>query len=527
MQWLFDDCVLDLDRRELWRATQTVATAPQVFDLLVYLANNRERVVSKDDLIETIWAGRIVSESTLASHINAVRKAVGDSGQRQRVIRTVARKGFRFVADLREAGPAENIELLVAEPALSVESDSSTPALPCRPSIAVLPFVNLSGDPEQEYLADGVVEDIIAALSQYRWLFVVARNSSFTYKSRVVAMKQVGRELGVRYVLEGSWRKAGNRVRITGQLVDATTGALHWAGRFEGVLDDIFELQDQITESVVGAIAPQLERAEIERARRKPTGSLDAYDYYLRGMVKLHQGSHEAIDQALPNFHKAIDIDPDFSSAYAMAAWCYCWRKVNGWMTDRPREIAEGIRLAQRAVELGKDDAIALTRSGHALGHLSGDLQAGIAMIDRALVLNPNLAAAWFLGAFLRICRGDTEEAIEYLAHAIRLSPLDPELYRMHAGMGLAHLFAESYDIASSWAEKALRAFPGFLVAIAVLAASHALAGRTADAQRLMVQLRQVNPALRLSTLTDWIPIHRPENLATFIEGLRRAGLAE
>lgn len=527
MLLVFDDCVLDLDRRELSRASGIVATAPKVFDLLVYLAEHRERVVSRDDLINAIWAGRIVSESTLASHINAVRKAVGDSGQQQRVIRTVARKGFRFVAEVREAESSEGAGAPGAESAVPVEVPAAALALPAKPSIAVLPFVNLSGDPEQDYLADGVVEDIIAALSQYRWLFVVARNSSFTYKGRAVDVKQVGRELGVRYVLEGSWRKAENRVRITGQLIDATSGAHHWAGRFEGVLGDIFELQDQITETVVGAIAPQLERAEIERARHKPTESLDAYDYYLRGMARLHHGTREAIDQALPLFHKAIESDPDFASAYAMAGWCHCWRKINGWMTDRPREMAEGVRLARRAVELGKDDAVALTRCGHALAHLAGDLPGGIALLDKALVLNPNLAAAWFLGAFLRLWHGETDEAVEHFAHAMRLSPLDPELYRMQAGMAAAHLFMGHFDAASSWAEKVLRELPSLLLVAATLAASHALAGRTAEAQRAMDHLRQLDPRLRLSNLTDWLPIHRPENLATLMDGLRRAGLLE
>jgi TolB-like protein len=524
---VFDDCVLDLDRRELLRASQIVATAPQVFDLLVYLAKSRERVVSKDDLIDAIWAGRIVSESTLASHINAVRKAVGDSGQQQRVIRTVSRKGFRFAADVREVKSLDGLGLSGVDSATSVQASASAPALPAKPSIAVLPFVNLSGDQEQDYLADGVVEDIIAALSQHRWLFVVARNSSFTYKARAVDMKQVGRELGVRYVLEGSWRKAKNRVRITGQLIDATTGAHHWAGRFEGVLGDIFELQDQITESVVGAIAPQLERAEIERARHKPTESLDAYDYYLRGMSKLHHGTKETIDQALPLFHKAIEFDPDFASACAMAAWCHCWRKVNGWMTDCPQEMAEGVRLARRAVELDKGDAVALTRSGHALGHLASDLQGGIALLDKALVLNPNLAAARFLGGFLRLWHGETDVAIEHFTHAMRLSPLDPELYRMQAGMAAAHLFVGRFDTASSWAEKAFRDLPSFLLVVAILAASHALAGRTAEAQRAMDHLRQLDPTLRLSNIADWLPIHRPENLATLVDGLRRAGLPE
>ncbi len=248
-------------------------------------------------------------------------------------------------------------------------------------------------------------ESFIAALSRIRWLFVIARNSSFTYKGRTVDAKGISQELGVRYVLEGSVRKSGNKVRITGQLIDATSGTHIWAERFEGTLNDIFELQDQIAESVVGAIAPQLERAEIERAKRKPTESLDAYDYYLRGMAKLHNGTREALDEALPLFYKAIELDPEFASAYGMAAWCHFWRKLNGWMTDRTLEIAEGVRLARLAVTLGRDDAVALTRGGHALSHLAGDVDGGIALLDRARLLNPNLAPAWYLGGILRAAR--------------------------------------------------------------------------------------------------------------------------
>lgn len=282
------------------------STGPQVFDLLVYLVENRERVVSRDNLIDAVWDGRVVSESTLASHINAVRRAVGDSGAEQRLIRTIARKGFRFVGEVREAQAPDATTF--SESGILTVDEAVAPALtlPDKPSFAALPFLNLSRDPEQDYFIDGVVEDIISALSRIRWLFVIARNSSFTYKGRAVDVKQVGRNLGVRYVLEGSMRKAANRVRITGQLVDATTGAHIWAERFEGTLDDIFELQDQISASIVGIIARQLERVEIERAKRKPTGSLDAYDYYLRGRATLNRGTREAIAEGLPLFYKAI-----------------------------------------------------------------------------------------------------------------------------------------------------------------------------------------------------------------------------
>ncbi len=422
VRFSFDNHLLDPDRRELTRGSVPVAVGPQVFDLLMYLVRNRTQVVSKDDLIAAVWGGRIVSESTMTSHINALRKAIGDSGEEQRLVRTIARKGYRFVGDVREVGAPES----APESAVAIKPHEPGLTLPDRPSIAVLPFVNLSGDPAQDYFVDGVVEDIIVAMSRMNSLFVIARNSSFTYKGRAVDVKQVGRDLGVRYILEGSLRQAANRVRITGQLVDAATGTNLWSERFEGRIDDIFALQDQLTADVVGAIAPQLERAEIERAKHKPTESLDAYDYYLRAMANLHFGTREAVDQALSLLAKAIALDADYAPAYAMAAWCHFWRKVNGWMVDRARETAEGTRLARRAIELGMGDAVALTRAGHALSHLAGDLDAGLALLDRAKMLNPNLAAAWFLGGFVRVWRGDTDGAIAHLAQGIRLSPAGP-----------------------------------------------------------------------------------------------------
>jgi TolB-like protein/tetratricopeptide (TPR) repeat protein len=528
VQFVFKDCVLDPERRELTRGSEPIAVGPQVFDLLLYLVQNREHVVSKDSLLDAVWGGRIVSESTLTSHINAVRKAIGDSGDEQHLVKTVPRKGFRFVGDVREAKNSKGL----APPGdigPTKSEESSTPALtlPDKPSIAVLPFQNLSGDPEQDYFADGVVEDIITEFSRVRWLFVIARNSSFTYRGRAVDVKQVGRELGVGYVLEGSVRKAADRVRITGQLINATTGAHLWAERFEGTLDDIFELQDQISASVVGAIAPQVELAEIERAKRKPTASLNAYDCYLRALALLQKGDRAAIDEAMPLFHKAIDLDPEFASAHGMAAWGYFWRKVNGWMTDRSLEVAEGIRLARRAVELGRDDAVALTRGGHALAHLAGDVDSGIALLDRAIMLNPNLASAWFLGGYLRVWHGESDGAIEHFERAMRLSPLDPETYRMQAGIAMSHLFARRYDDASYWAEKAHLDLPSFLMAVSIIAASHALAGRSDQSQRAMDHLRKLDPALRISNLNEWLPIHRPEDLAIFADGLRKAGLPE
>jgi adenylate cyclase len=400
--------------------------------------------------------------------------------------------------------------------------------LPEKPSIAVLPFQNLSGDPEQEYFADGMVEDIITALSRYRWLFVIARNSSFTYKGRTVDVKQVARELGVRYVLEGSVRKAASRVRIAGQLIDGSTGAHLWADRFEGALEDIFDLQDQVTASVVGVIAPRLEQAEIERAKRKPTESLDAYDYYLRGMASSYQETKEGTSEALRLFYRAIELDPGFAAAHGIAARCYVLRKTSGWVTDREQEIAETARLARRAVALGRDDAAALSAGGSSLAYVVGDLDDGVAFIDRALTLNPNMALAWHYSGWARIWLGEPDLAIEHLARAMRLSPLDPLIVAMQVAAAYAHFFAGRIDMASSWAGTALRDRPDYTTALRIVAASNALAGRMDQARKALARLRQLDPALRVSNLRDRAgPFRRPEDVARYEEGLRRAGLPE
>jgi TolB-like protein/tetratricopeptide (TPR) repeat protein len=518
----FEDFVLDTDRRELRRGPQLVAIPPQVFDILEYLIKNRNRVVSKDDLIAAIWAGRIISESALTTRINVLRSAIDDTGEDQRLIRTLPRKGVRFVGIVRDSHePGTSVAaagMVHPRPALS---------LPDRPSIAVLPFTNLSSDPEQDYFADGMVEEIITALSRLRWLFVIARNSSFAYKGRPVDVRQVGRELGVRYVLEGSVRKSANQVRITGQLIDASTGAHIWADRFDGAMEDVFKLQDQVTVSVVGAIAPKMEQAEIERARRKPTENLDAYDYYLQGKASVHQATKQAHEDALRLFYKSVELDRDFASAYGMAAWCYAWRMMNGWMEDRAKEVAETARLALRAVELGKDDAVALTMGGFALALVVGDVEDGAAFIDRALVLNPNLAAGWLLSGLVNGWLGRPEAEIERATRAVRLSPLDPLTSLAFTIIGAGHFLVGRYDEASSWVEKTLREQANWAGAARVAAASHALAGRLDQAQKAAARLRQIDPTFRISDFRRMHPFRRPEDLARFEEGLRKAGLPE
>jgi TolB-like protein/class 3 adenylate cyclase/Tfp pilus assembly protein PilF len=399
--------------------------------------------------------------------------------------------------------------------------------LPDKPSIAILPFQNMSGDQEQEYFADGIVEEIITALSRFRQLFVIARNSSFTYKGRAIDVKQVGRELGVRYVLEGSVRKAGNRVRITGQLVDALTGAHLWADRFDGSLENIFDLQDQVTNSVVGQIAPKLEEAEIERAKRKPTERLDAYDYFLRGMASFHQFTREANAEALQLFYRAIELDPDFSSAYGMAAWCYLQRKEWGWVANRTQEIAEAARLARRAAELGRNDAVALSTGGLTLSFVVGELDEGAALVDRAVALNPNFAATWLRSGWQRVYLGEPEVAIDHLARAIRLSPFDPFTAIAQNGLAHAHFFADRYDDAFFWAQKAMQGRPNWRAGMRILAAAAALSGRSEEARQAIKRVRENDPTWRLSHVRKIRLFRRPEDLDKLEDGLRKAGLPE
>ena len=404
-------------------------------------------------------------------------------------------------------------------------------ALPDRPSIAVLPFLNMSVDPEQEYFADGIVEEIITALSRFRQLFVIARNSSFAYKGKSPDVRQVGRELGVRYVLEGSVRKAASKLRITGQLIDASTGSHLWADRFDGDFEDVFELQDQVTASVVGAIAPQVEKAEIERAKSKSTGSLDAYDCFLRGMAAYYYKTHasrEACDEARRLFGRAIELDPDFAAAHAFAAMCYLHRKASGWTIDPAGEAGAAEQLARRAVALSRDDALVQAAAGAALAFVVRDLDAGAALFDRALALNPNLAFAWHWGGYVKLWLGEPDAAVEHIARAMRLSPMDPAMPRMQAAMADAHFHAGRYDEASAWAEMAIRGAPDFHNGLRAAAVSNAFAGKLDLAQRAVARLRQIDPTLRVSNVQRGQgPYRRSEDIARYEEAMRKAGLPE
>jgi TolB-like protein len=512
LRYYFEDCVLDTDRRELRRKSSLVAVEPQVFDLLVHLLQHRERVVTRDDLLAAVWHGRIVSESALANRINAARSVIGDTGNQQRLIKTLPRRGVRFVGAVHED-----------------DGDARTPDLPGgtseKPSIAVLPFVNLGGDADTEYLVDGIVEDIITALSRNRGFFVIARNSSFTYKGGSVDLKQAARDLGVRYVLEGSIRVAGDRMRVTGQLIEGASGRHLWADRFDYTSGDLFELQDRLVERVVGAIAPQLEKAEMERAKLEPTSNPAAYDLYLRGLASWNRWSRDDNATALRFFYAAIEKDPEFATPYGLAASCYQFAKANGWQSDFDRE--EISRLTERAVELGSDDAVALCWGGHVRAFFFKEVERALMLIDRALELDVNLAVAWQRNGWVRGYAGDHEEAIRSLERAMRLNPLDPRVFLTQSAMAFAHFIAGRDREASDWAAMAARVKPNWMPALRVALAANAMLGRTAEARDVLQAYQRVDPDVNIRKICEHYPFQREQDKQRLMEALRRAGVRE
>jgi TolB-like protein/tetratricopeptide (TPR) repeat protein len=510
MRYVFEDFVLDADCRELLCGTERIAVEPQVFDLLHYLIRNRDHVVSKDDLIASVWSGRAVSDSALSTRLNAARLALGDNGEEQRLIRTLPRKGLRFVATVRE------------EPGASGRGSPASGLLD-RASIAVLPFANLSSDPEQDYFADGIVEDIITALSRNRAFFVIARNSSFSYKGKGFDIKQIGRELGVRYLLEGSVRKLRGRVRVAGQLIEAASGHHLWADRFDGDLADIFELQDQIVTRVVGALAPRLEKAEIDRARQTGTGDLAAYDLYLRGLAHWNRWTKEDNAKALQLFYAAIDKDPDYSTPFGLAASCYLLAKASGWASNfDEKEIA---RLVNRAADIGVDDAVALCWAGHALAFFFKDVDRGLLLIDRALDLDQNLAVAWQRSGWVRGYAGDPEGAAESLNKAIKLNPLDPRMFLTQSAMAFAHFTAGRDDDAADWAARALRVKPNWPPALRVAIVSNAMRGQSDEAAWALETLRCIFPDVNVAKICESYPLQREADRRRLVLALHKAGV--
>ena len=397
--------------------------------------------------------------------------------------------------------------------------------LPDKPSIAVLPFQNMSGDPEQEYFVDGMVEEIITALSRIRWLFVIARNSSFTYKGQAIDVKRVGRELGVRYVLEGSVRKAGNRVRITGQLIDATTGTHLWADRFDGPLGDVFDLQDKVATSVAGVIEPALRQAEIARAQRKRPESLDAYDLYLRALPFAYTSMPEEADKALGFLERAIKLEPDLAIGHAMIAWSHEQRYIRGGLLEEDKTTA--LRHARMAIAAGSDDATALAIAGLVIGFLDpGDYASALDAFHRALALSPSSAVALGFSAVTRAWRGESEIAIQQAEQALRLSPFDPMSNIRHMAIAIAHFVSGRFEEAAVAANRAAQGHPRFSPPYWMRAAALVNLGRLDEAKTMALRLLEVQPGFTIRSITE-APFANREILDALGDALHRVGLPE
>ena len=523
MKFLFDNHALDTDRRELHRGSERIAVEPQVFDLLVYLVQNCERVVSKDDLIASVWHGRIVSDSTLTSRINAARKAVGDSGEDQKLIRTVVRKGLRFVGAVHAksngaepahaAGPLDDVR----------EQSRAGLPLPDRPAIAVLPFINRGGDAEQEYFSDGISEDIITALSKLRWFFVIARNSSFIYKGKAVHLQQVADELGVRYVLEGSVRKGGDRVRITAQLNDVATGSHIWAERYDRELADVFAVQDEITEAIVAAIEPQLYAAENFRAQRKPPNSLDAWDLVMRALSHYWRVTRQDNMVAQALLEKATAVDPNYGQALGVLATSHMFSAHMGW-TDLAMVAPIAERAALAAILIDSEDPWAHLALGgvYLFARRFDDC---LAEFELALRLNPNFSLAQgYHGLALCYC-GRWEEGNVAAHRALRLSPRDP-FSAIYCGIAAyAQFVGGNYDEAIRLAREGIRQRGDFVGAHRVLTAAAGMAGQGDLARVALQELCRAQPNICLAWIERQMPMKREADRDHYLEGFRRAGL--
>lgn len=515
MRYFFERFLLDAGRRELRRDDTSVPVEPKVLDFLLYVVGNRDRVVSRDDLINAVWDGRIVSESALATCINAARAALADSGEEQRLIKTFPRKGLRFVGAVREEKeqPPSSPAIILPQPAL---------ALPDRPSIAVVPFQNMSSDPEQEYFADGMVDDIIAGLARIKWLFVISRNSSFVYKHRSAEVKQVGRELGVRYVLEGSVRKSGNRVRIAPQLSDAETGELIWVERYDRQLDDLFALQDEISERVIGAIEPNLRSAELERVRRKRPGSLEAYDLVLRAQPFAH--SHLADDAtiAIPLLTQALSFEPDYAAAHAPLALCYHSRFSRAGLREEDR--ASAIHHAHAAIASGADDAAALGIAGFVIALDAHDRMTALRAFDQALALSNSNFFALCSSALALSWMGTADVAVDRATRALRLSPFDPLNYLSYNALAISYLHTDRFGEAYDAAAQSVRLNPRFSVSRAFLAAALSRLGRNTEAVGEAKQLLAIDPSFSVKRFSVTVDIE-PTVFAPIAAAWREAGL--
>jgi TolB-like protein len=505
-----------LDRGGLFRLDQGGVAAPvalgsRALDLLRLLVEGKGELVSKDQIMEAVWPGTAVEEANLTVQVSTLRRVLDRDRTQGSCIQTIPGRGYRFVAS-------------VARVAAEARSDAAAlqqggvPPLPDKPSLAVMPFQNMSGDPEQEYFADGMVEEIITALSRIRWLFVIARNSSFSYKGQAIDVKQVGRELGVRYILEGSVRKVGQRVRVAAQLIDVTTGAHLWADRFDDFLEDIFEVQDKVAVSVAGVIEPTLQAAEIRRSSERPTSDLTAYDLYLRALAHWVPSQKNRVFQMLDLLGQAIERDPHYGPALALAAHCHQWLEVNGWTEDPEAARHTSVDLARQALRSGPDSPDVLALAAFVLGYFGEDIDVSLGLIDRCLTLNPSFARGWHWSALLRVFAGQPDLALEHFETYLRLSPRERMATYLN-GIGEAQFFSRRFDEAAANLLASLDTAPSFPVTYRVLAACYAHLGRLDEAREIVRRLRAITPVV-VERATRY---RNPEHRELLLSGLRLA----
>jgi TolB-like protein len=519
--YLFEDCALDTSRRELRRGARSIDLEPQVFDVLEFLICNRDRVVSRDDLIESVWSGRIISESTLSSRINAARSAIGDDGASQRLIRTVPRKGFRFVGTIREE--AEH-QAKPQEPA-PVAQMTVASARRDGPSIAVLPFTNMSGDAESDHIGDGIAEDIITALWRHGGLTVIARNSSFTFRNSSVDVREIARDLGADYILEGSIRRFGDSVRITAQLIEAASGAHLWAERFDPSRADIFEIQDRITERAVSIIEPTVRFAEAEHARRRPSQDLTTYDLRMRALSLATEFTEESMAAALHCLEQALKIDPSYAIAMAASAFYRAQCRIQGWTPEANEPTAKGAELAWSAVKLAKDDPIVLWMAAFSTWVLERDVRRSRELFRRSLQINANSSVALSLAGLVDAANGNGVEGRKLIERARLLNPRPPREWLNLTAMAIACLAEDKFDEALAWAERSLVQNRRFVLSFSALAVARAEVGDVELAKQTVQELLAIDPQLRIATLPARLPSMDSQLLKLYVAALSKAGL--
>jgi len=525
VQFHFADYVLDTNRRELRRSSELVAVEPQVYDLLLYLIENRDRVVSKDDLVASVWGGGVASDATLTSRVYAARKALGDSGEQQKLIRTFPRRGVRFVGLVHTQPDGDP----PADDAIDQPPEDTQPPLhlplppPDRPAIAVLPFVNMSGDPEQEYFSDGISEDLITALSRLRWFFVIARNSSFAYKGKAVNIRKLAEELGVGYVIEGSVRREGDRVRITAQLNDVATGSHLWAERYDRGVADVFAVQDEITEAIVASIEPQLYAAENFHAKRATPDSMDAWGLVMRALSHFWRVTREDYIIAQALLEKAIKIDPNYGHALGVLAATHAFCAYNGWADATSVPIAE--RAALAAIRADSEDPWAHYALGcvHVLLRRFDD---ALAEFELALSLNSSFALAQSVYGLALAFSGRWEDAGAATARALRLSPRDPFAAIYNGIAAYAQFVGRNYEEAMRLAGASIRLRSDHVGGYRMLTASAAMAGQLDVATVALRELRRAQPNFSLAWITQNMPFKHEADREHYLEAFRRAGLS-